>query len=158
MATKKFTCPPQSASGQGTFSDNLVGLQLVGGGGFTQANFEFTTSISEKQNRTFDIGTFSDPISLESLDIRNLEEARMILSKNFKVYPNYDLTQVTNFTEYGSLTKRFSVSLTKILNFFPGALEISPVSTSLLNVETASNITYDVIDNETQFDLRLTSI
>ena len=158
MATKKFTCPPQSASGQGTFSDNLVGLQLVAGGGFTQGNFEFTTSISEKQNRTFNIGTFSDPISLESLDIRNLEEARLVLSKNFKVYPNYDLTQVTNFTEYGSLTKRFSVSLTKILNFFPGALEVAPISTSLLNVETASNVVYDVIDNETQFDIKLSSI
>ena len=29
MATKKYTCPPQSATGAGTFSDNLVGLQLV---------------------------------------------------------------------------------------------------------------------------------
>ena len=53
MAVIKYTCPPQSPSGQGTFSDNLVGLQLVDGGGFTQANFEFTTSITEKQNRNF---------------------------------------------------------------------------------------------------------
>jgi len=52
MATTKFTCPPQ-ASGQGTFFDNLVGFQLVDGGGFTQGNFAFTTNIVEKQTRNF---------------------------------------------------------------------------------------------------------
>jgi hypothetical protein len=56
MAVNKYKCPPQTASGQGTFSDNIVGFQLVGGGGLTQANFEFTTSITEKQDRTFTIG------------------------------------------------------------------------------------------------------
>jgi hypothetical protein len=53
MAIKKYTCPPQSATGAGTFSDNLVGLQLGAGGGLTQGNFEFTTSTNEKTNRTF---------------------------------------------------------------------------------------------------------
>jgi hypothetical protein len=133
MAKQKFTCPPQNASGQGTFSDNIVGLQLVGGGGFTQANFEFTTSISEKQNRNFNIGTFSDPMSLKSMNIESVLEARNILTNNFQVYPNYDLSQVTNFTEYGSLTKRLSTSVTKIINYFPAALEISPVNPKLLN-------------------------
>ena len=73
MAVTKYTCPPQSPSGQGTFSDNLVGLQLVDGGGFTQANFEFTTSITEKQDRNFSIGAFSEPISLDSLNISSIE-------------------------------------------------------------------------------------
>ena len=66
MAIKKFTCPPQ-ASGQGSFSDNLVGFQLTTGGGLTQANFEFSTGVVEKVNRTFNTGTFSDPVSLDSL-------------------------------------------------------------------------------------------
>ena len=57
MATTKFTCPPQSSAAN-QFSNNLVGVQLVTGGGLTQANFNFTTGISEKQNRTFNIGTF----------------------------------------------------------------------------------------------------
>lgn len=158
MTTQKFTCPPQNASGQGTFSDNIVGLQLVGGGGFTQGNFEFTTSISEKQNRSFNIGTFSDPMSLESMNIESLLEAKSILTNNFQVYPNYDLSQVTNFTEYGSLTKRISTSVTKIINYFPAALEVSSVNSKLLNVETATNAVYDFIDNETQFEIGLTSI
>ena len=41
MAIIKYTCPPQ-ASGEGSFSDNLVGFQLVDGGGFTQASINFT--------------------------------------------------------------------------------------------------------------------
>ena len=71
MAINKFTCPPQ-ASGQGSFSDNLVGLQLVDGGGLTQANFAFTTNITEKQDRNFEIGSFSDPISLDTMNISNV--------------------------------------------------------------------------------------
>ena len=51
MATKVYKCPPTPSSGTGTFSDDLVGFQLVTGGGLTQANFSFTTSITEKVNR-----------------------------------------------------------------------------------------------------------
>ena len=99
MATKKFTCPPQ-ASGQGTFSDNLVGFQLVDGGGFTQGNFEFTTNVVEKQDRNFEIGTFSDPISLDSMKIESVEQSKMIIANNFQVYPNYDLSEITNFMDH----------------------------------------------------------
>ena len=52
----KFTCPPQPPTGEGTFSDNLVGFQLVAGGGLTQGNFNFTTSVTEKVNRNFSTG------------------------------------------------------------------------------------------------------
>ena len=103
MAIKKYTNPPQTPTGSGTFADNLVGFQLVQGGGLTQANFEFTESITEKVNRQFLIGSFSDPITLDTLQIDNLAEARSIIAKNFTVYPNFDLTNVTNFTLYGSL-------------------------------------------------------
>jgi len=158
MAKQKFTCPPQTASGQGTFSDNLVGLQLLDGGGFTQANFSFTTSISEKQNRNFDLGSFSNPMNLDSMKIENLIETQSILSNNFKVYPNYDLSQVTNFTEYGSLTKRISTSVTKIINFFPAGLEIQKISSKFLTQTTAFNCVYNGQENETTFEIYLSSI
>jgi hypothetical protein len=158
MAVKKYTCPPQSASGQGTFSDNLVGLQLVDGGGFTQANFEFTTSITEKQNRNFNIGAFSDPISLDSMNIESVTESRVIQSKNFKVYPNFDLSQVTNFTLYGSLVKRISTSISHIINFFPAGLEVNSTLPNYSTAETALNIQFDSVENETTFDVYITSL
>ena len=80
---KKFLCPPQKATADNTFSDNLVGFQLVDGGGLTQGNFEFATSFNEKTNRTFNTGTFSDPISLEGLGLESTLQSRTIFENNF---------------------------------------------------------------------------
>jgi len=154
MATTKFTCPPQSSAAN-QFSNNLVGVQLVTGGGLTQANFNFTTGISEKQNRTFNIGTFSDPISLESMNIVNQVESNMILANNYTVYPNYDLSQVTNFTQYGSLVKRLSTSITKIINYYPAGIEVNSKTPKFNTQETAFNITYDAVENDTTFEISL---
>jgi len=157
MAIDKLFCPPQSSAAN-QFSNNLVGVQLVTGGGLTQANFNFTTGISEKQNRTFTIGTFSDPINLESMNIQSQVEAADILANNYRVYPNYDLSQVTNFTQYGSLVKRLSVSVTKIINFFPGGLEVNSVTPKFEKQETAINISYDKQADDTTLEIYLSSI
>jgi hypothetical protein len=158
MATNKYKCPPQPASGQGTFSDNLVGFQLVDGGGFTQGNFEFTTSISEKQERTFSIGSFSEPISLDTLNISNVEESKKLIADNFRVYPNFDLSQVTNFTMFGSLTKRMSTSVTNIINYFPAALDINNIQTNFVISLTAQNIIYNSVEDETYFEIPISVI
>jgi hypothetical protein len=91
MAKTKFICPTPPPVGSGTFSDDLVGVQLVSGGGLTLGNFQFTRSVYEKVNRTFSTGIFSDPFNLENLNIDSLEESKKIIEKNFKVYPNFDL-------------------------------------------------------------------
>ena len=75
---EKYFYPPRPGSGAGTFSDNIVGLQTVDGGGLTQGNFAFTTAITEKVDRTFDIGAFSEPMSLDMMGIQDLEESRRI--------------------------------------------------------------------------------
>jgi hypothetical protein len=158
MATKKYTCPPQPVTGAGTFSDNLVGLQLVAGGGLTQGNFEFTSSANEKTNRSFSTGTFSSPINLDSLGIETINQSKTIVENNFKVYPNFDLTQVTNFTMYGSMVKRMSASITTIISYFPGALEATYLGTNYVAGPTANNIIYDITNNETSFELDLSRL
>jgi hypothetical protein len=158
MATEKFTCPPQSASGAGTFSDNLVGFQLVAGGGMTQGNFEFTSGITEKSNRTFTTGAFSNPINLDSLGVNSIIQSKAIFENNFKVYPNFDVSQVTNFTSYGSMVKRISTSVETIINMFPAALEVTFMDENYLTGTTATNILYDPILNETSFDLNVSRI
>jgi hypothetical protein len=158
MALKKYTCPPQTASGAGTFSDNLVGFQLVDGGGFTQGNFEFTENLNEKQNRNFNIGTFSDPINLDTLNIESVTQSRLIQANNFRVYPNFDLSQVTNFTLYGSLVKRVSASITNIINFFPAGLEALSIAGDFTTNQTAQNIVYDQVEDITNFEIPLTVI
>lgn len=158
MATKKFTCPPQTASGQGTFSDNLVGFQLVQGGGLTQGNFEFIESVTEKTNRTFSTGNFSDPINLDSLGIETINQSKTIVENNFKVYPNFDLTQVTNFTLYGSMVKRMSSSVTVIISQFPAALESTFLGINYVTGATAGNIIFDPTTNETSLEFDVTRL
>ena len=158
MANNKFTCPPQTASGAGTFSDNLVGFQLVAGGGLTQGNFEFSTGITEKTNRTFTTGAFSNPINLEGLGVNSVIQSRVIFENNFKVYPNFDISQVTNFTSYGSMVKRISTSVETIINKFPAALEVTFMDENYLTGATATNIQYNPILNETSLELNVSRI
>ncbi len=157
MAIIKYTCPPQ-ASGEGSFSDNLVGFQLVDGGGFTQANFEFTTNVTEKVNRNFSIGSFSDPISLESMNITDIEQSKLLVNKNFQVYPNYDLSEITNFTLYGSLSKRLEVSVTKVLNYFPAALQLDETYYDFTTGYTAFDILYESQEQYTTFSVNVERI
>jgi len=152
MAIQKFTCPPQ-ASGQGSFSDNLVGFQLTTGGGLTQGNFEFTTSLNEKRDRNFVVGNFSNPVSLDSLGLESTSQSRAIFANNFKVYPNFDLTQVSNFVLYGSMSKRLSTSITKIINFFPAAIESIFLGLNYTTGSTAYNIIYNPTNDTTTFDM-----
>lgn len=156
--TTKFFYPPRPASGAATFSDNIVGLQTVEGGGLTQGNFEFTTSIVEKVNRRFNVGAFSEPIDLTYLDIDNLVESRRIMATQFRVYPNYDLSQVSNFTLYGSLSKRFQVSISKIISVFPAALDIQFLNDDFSTGFTAQNIVYNPVYDETSFEINVDRI
>jgi hypothetical protein len=152
MAKGKYTFPTQAPSGSGTFSDDLVGVQLVAGGGLTLGNFDFTTSLNEKVYRTFDTGVFSEPFNLENLNIDSVEQSKLLVEKNFQVYPNFDLSQITSFSTYGSLNKRLSASINKIINFFPAAIEVRSLNLILQTGNTAYNITYDSQTDETTFD------
>jgi len=154
VKTTKYFYPPRPGSGSATFSDNIVGLQLVDGGGLTQGNFEFTTGVVEKVNRTFGVGEFSAPISLSDLNIDNLFQSEVI-SSQFRVYPNYDISQVLNFSLYGSLAKRFSVSITKIINYFPASLDVLFTALNFSTGNTAVNISYDSVNDETYFEVNV---
>jgi hypothetical protein len=156
MASNKYRYPPAPGNGSGTFSDDIVGLQTVDGGGLTQGNFEFTTSVVEKVNRSFNTGVFSSPISLDDLNVDGLLESRVIAAKNYRVYPNYDISQVTNFTLYGSLQKRFSTSVTKIINYFPAAIQVDSQYYDYSTANTANNISYDLQENLTTFTVDVT--
>jgi len=153
-----FTCPPQRPSGSGTFSDNLVGLQITEGGGLTQANFTFTNTVVEKSNRNFEVGVFSQPISLETLGFENSVQAKNVFNNNFKLYPNFDETDVTNFVGYGSLSKRFEAAVTNIINYFPAGLNVSKYKPDFSTGSTATGITYNGNENETAFTIPIDSI
>lgn len=153
LSRTKYFYPPRPGSGAGTFSDNIVGLQTVEGGGLTQGNFEFTTGVTEKVVRDFNVGAFSEALNLSDLNIEDLNESRRIMATQFRVFPNYDVSQVMNFSMYGSLSKRFQVSITKIINFFPASLDIEFTNLNFVTGATAYNIVYDSVFDETSFEI-----
>ena len=151
----KYFYPPRPGNGAGTFSDNIVGLQTVEGGGLTQGNFEFTTGVTEKVNRTFNVGAFSESMTLDMMNIESLEQSRQILATQFRVYPNYDISQVLNFSMYGSLSERFRVSITKIINYFPASLDVQYTKGDFITGDTAYDIAYDIQSDETYFKVNV---
>jgi len=92
------------------------------------------------------------------MDLENLEEAKKIWARNFGVYPNYDVSVVTNFSYYGSLQKRLASSITRIINFFPAALEVDKIFTDYTTASTVTNVSYDAVEDETTFDIDVTRI
>jgi hypothetical protein len=158
MAVTKYTYPKQTPAGAGTFSNNLVGFQLVQGGGLTQGNFEFTTSVTDKVNRNFETGVFSTPTSLTDVGLRNVEQSQKIFETNFKIYPNFDQTEVLNFVGYGPLSKRLSSAITNILNFFPAGLESRKVRLNMKSGYTAFNIYYNSGTSQSVFSIPVSAI
>ena len=154
----KYACPPQTPTGTGTFADNLVGLQNVQGGGLTFSNFTFTNGIGEKVDRDFDTGSFSSLITLNDLNISDVAQAQQINNTNFKIYPNFDQTNILNFVAYGPLNKRFQASVVNIINHFPAAIESNYIKPNLLTGETATNVYYDATENLTYFDIDVSVI
>jgi hypothetical protein len=154
----KYFYPPRPGSGAATFSDNIVGLQIVEGGGLTQGNFEFTTKVVDKVNRNFGVGAFSNPINLEDLNVSNVAQSRIIQRTQFGVYPVFDTSQVTNFSLYGSLSKRFGVSVTKIINYFPASIDVMNITPAFTQGDTAVNIAYDSVNDETYFEVNVDRI
>ena len=144
-----------SGSGLGVF-DNLVGYQLVQGGGLTFGNFQFTPSLTEKTTPTFYTNIFDRPINLLDLGVSDVSDIRDSIVKELNVVPNYDISQVFNFSLYGSLSKRISVSITKIINYFPASIDVNVYKNDLTTGFTATNIIYDI--NDTTFDIDVSRI
>jgi hypothetical protein len=149
---------PIGASGAQTPFDNLVGNQTVQGGGLTQGNFEWSYGISEKNNRNFNIGVFQLPVSLEDLNLESVNQSRELIAKEYRVYPNFDLSNVTNFTIFGSLQKRFEVSVQRIINFFPAGIEVDDYYYDFTSGDTATGITYNSVSNETELTIDVARI
>jgi hypothetical protein len=138
--------------------DNLVGYQVVGGGGLTFANFQFSPNITSKIPREFYTNVFNSPINLEGLGISNVDDIKKTITEEFKVVPNYDIMQVMNFVMYGSLSKRFSVSITNIINNFPASIDVNYYDNDLNTGYTATNIVYDETTDDTTFDINISKI
>ena len=139
-------------NGAGTFSDYLVGNQYVTGTPqFTLGNFSVTDSVPTKDDRDFNLGSFSEPITLSTLNIESVEESLKLVSNRLEVFVNYDRSKITNFTQFGSLKEKFRVSVLTILRNFPAVIHVNRIGLNLLSGNTSSGYTYDPNVDEASF-------
>ena len=154
MASNRFRYPPAPGHGGDTFSDNLVGNQITDGSSqMTMGNFSMSQDFSRDITTPIgNLGSFTSPITLESLSITNLALAQALTSNNLEVFINNDTTNIESFVLYGSLNKRLSVAIENIINVFPGALFVDGFETNYgYGSITAYNILYNGATDETSF-------
>ena len=152
-----------TGSGLDGFSDKLVGNQFTDGTSqFTLGNFGISKSVTDKENEDFSLGNFSRPITLDTLsggeDDADNRDALSILKRNYsnKAVINFDAGDVTTFTQYGSLTERFKVAIQNIIKTFPAAITVNKLGADYSVANTATNIFFDPLENETNFDVNIT--
>lgn len=125
----KFYYPPAPGSGAGTFSDNLVGLQITDGSSMaTMGNFTFSDNTSQQNVFNYSLGGFSEPITLELLAKGNEELLAYLSNSSLFIKFNYDHDDISKLVQYGSLKERLRVATQEIINFFPAALYFDGVN------------------------------
>jgi len=110
------------------FSDDLVGFQLASNGGtplFTMGNFTITTNVDPKTNKNFITNNFSNPTSLNDLDL-TLAQANELLTNNAGVILNLDKKNLKYYSLFGSLSEFIRVSLEDIITKWPASLYTYP--------------------------------
>jgi len=144
------------------FSPDLVGNQLASNEGspvFTMGNFNISTNLDDKVNKTFVTNSFSNYKSLETL---NLDEAFETVitkySKQAKLNLNYD--DLLTYAFFGSLREFIRVSLENIIIKWPASLYISEIDpTDASNTgDTISNYSYNAVTNTSTFDVNVNRI
>ncbi len=159
MAKRKV--PSQASSGAETFSDFLVGRQITdGSSALTNTVFALDKSIPDKDSKNFTSNPFSQFLTLDTLkEVEGIQTTSPTPRKKrtdevrFKGNKKY-----ADKSLFGSLKSRILVSLTKIINKFPGAISIiadSPIGVSNFS---ASGITYNDSTNTTTFYIERSKI
>ena len=159
MATTKT--PSQYASGADTFSDNLVGFQIVDGvSQMTNTSFAVDRVIPEKDTKTFHTQPFSDFLTLDNISKEESQKSTVSTTASASTSTSskikfYDAKDNAAKSMFGSLSSRLKVSVQSIIIGFPAALYVdssSPIKSTNL---TAESIIYDAKSKTTNFQFQI---
>lgn len=138
------------------FDPDLVGLQVASNNGaslFTLGNFNITTNLDPKLDKSFITGKYSNYITLDDLDL-TLTETQTLLKNNTKTSLNLNEAKLKNFALFGSMTEYVRVCLESIITNWPAAIflntlvEIDGID---YNVNTYENYYYDSLFDVSTF-------
>jgi len=125
--------------GKNIDNSNLINFKVTEGSIISQiGNFSTTTDLSPKVSKKYEgkLGIFSTAITLESLKLNDVKEAKTLLSNNIDVVLNIDRSNISNYAYFGSLREFIRVSLSEIILKFPGALYLNNIQ----NTETKNTV------------------
>jgi len=146
------------------FNPDLVGMQLTSDGGtplFTMGNFNITTNLDPKLNKTYITSQFSDFVSLDNLNL-TVEQTQVLLQNNAEVFLNLDRAKLSYYATFGSMTEFIRVGLENIIMNWPASIFMTPIKIfsdgSQMVVNTCENFTYDLITDTSTFSVPTNSI
>ena len=153
--------PDQYASGSETFSDNLVGFQVVDGvSQMTNTSFAIDRVIPEKDSKTFHTQPFSDFLTLDTIkqeEVQQTTSGSTTSTKSDKI-KFYDSKNDGSKSLFGSLSKRLNVSVQNIIKGYPAAIYVDANSPIKATNFTAENIVYDVKTKVTTFQVQVSML
>ena len=129
MATKVIPGSLTDAykKGKGDFSPDLVGFQFTKSASiFTLGNFSITTNVSPNlTGEIFNTGIFSDPITLDTLQLTNIESQLIEQNSNsLSVTLNNNKKNFLSYVYFGEAKKFLETELTDIIDNWKGSLFI----------------------------------
>jgi hypothetical protein len=153
MTTVKRRVPSLAASGNQTFSDSLVGVQITDGSSqLANTNFAVDKIIPEKDSKNFKTSPFSEFLTLDNLkteeDVPSTQDGSIQKDEKIKFKGGKD---DAGKSLYGSLKQRLNVSVGKIITKFPASILVDSDSLVKSSNYTASGITYSAITTSTDF-------
>jgi hypothetical protein len=153
MTIVKRRVPSLAASGNQTFSDSLVGVQITDGSSqLANTNFAVDKIIPEKDSKNFKTSPFSEFLTLDNLkteeDVPSTQDGSIQKDEKIKFKGGIDDAAKSL---YGSLKQRLNVSIGKIITKFPASILVDSDSLVKSSNYTASGITYNTGSTSTDF-------
>jgi len=153
MAVVKRRVPSLAASGNQTFTDSLVGVQITDGSSqLANTNFAVDKIIPEKDSKNFKTSPFSEFLCLDNLkteeDVPSTQDGSIQKDEKIKFKGGKD---DAGKSLYGSLKQRLNVSVGKIITKFPASILVDSDSLVKSSNYTASGITYNTGSTSTDF-------
>lgn len=134
------------------FNPNLVGLQFTSDGGtplFTMGNFQITTNLTAPPLRTFQLGSFSSPLTLENMG-SDLPTAIKLVNNNLGIFLNLNTENLLGYTLFGSFREFIRVTIEQIHINWPGSI-YAFYNYGGVTGNTADNISFNSSTNKTTF-------
>jgi hypothetical protein len=148
--------------GNNNFNPDLVGNQFTSPNSsslFTLGNFKIETNITQRviKNYSTTLTTFTEPLTLETLKIKDVEEAKNFSLMSETLNLNFDKGNLNNYAYFGSLYELLRVTVENIITKWLGSLLISNnVGGGLVN--TVMDFNYNPITNKSKFKIPAISI